>query len=166
MLIHDLYPAIYSIHWRGKVVRMTALVFTGDVEDKLQSLQWITWLSPWRTFRFCVLQSPLLTQFYNFTWRRHPMEAFSASLAFCAGNSSITGEFPSQRPVTRSCDGFFDLRLSKRLNKQSKRRWFETSSRSIWPHCNAIIKSDTTAVMRKCIAYHIYGLNPTLCSRW
>ena len=30
------------------------------------------------------------------------METFSASLAFCAGNSPVTGEFPSQRPVTRN----------------------------------------------------------------
>ena len=42
------------IHWNGKVVRMTALVFTGDVEDKLQRLQWIPRLSLWRPFRFCV----------------------------------------------------------------------------------------------------------------
>ena len=32
----------------------------------------------------------------------HQMETFSASLAFCAGNSSVTGEFPTQRPVTRA----------------------------------------------------------------
>ena len=43
-----------------------------------------------------------------------------------AGNSPVTGEFPSQRPVTRSFDIFFDLRLNKRLNKQSRRQWFET----------------------------------------
>ena len=47
------------------------------------------------------------------------MEIFAALLAICAGNSSITGEFPSQRPETRSFDVFFDLRLNKRLNKQS-----------------------------------------------
>ena len=29
----------------------------------------------------------------------------------CAGNSPVTGEFPAQRPVTRSFDVFFDLRL-------------------------------------------------------
>ena len=34
-------------------------------------------------------------------WWRHQMEAFSALLALCAGNSPVTGEFPSQRPVTR-----------------------------------------------------------------
>ena len=43
---------------------------------------------------------------------------FSALLAFCAGNSPVTGEFPTQRPVTRSFDVFFDLRLNKRLSKQ------------------------------------------------
>ena len=37
------------------------------------------------------------------------METFSALLALCAGNSSVTGEFPSQRPMTRSFDVFFDL---------------------------------------------------------
>ena len=30
-----------------------------------------------------------------------------------------TGVFPAQRPVTRGLDVFFDLRLNKRLNKQS-----------------------------------------------
>ena len=69
-------------------------------------------------------------------WWRHQMETFSALLALCAGNSSVTGEFPSQRPVTRGFHVFFDLRLNKRLSKQSRRRWFETPSRSLWRHCN------------------------------
>ena len=38
------------------------------------------------------------------------MEAFSALLAICAGNSPVPGEFPTQRPVTRSFDVYFDLR--------------------------------------------------------
>ena len=42
------------------------------------------------------------------TWWRHQMETFSALLAICAGNSPVTGEFPSQRPVTRSFDVFFE----------------------------------------------------------
>ena len=42
------------------------------------------------------------------------MESFSVLLAICAGNSPVTGEFPAQRPVTRSFDVFFDLRLNKR----------------------------------------------------
>ena len=39
-------------------------------------------------------------------------------LAILAGKSPVTGEFPAQRPVTRSFDVFFDLRLNKRLSKQ------------------------------------------------
>ena len=39
------------------------------------------------------------------------METFSALLAICAGNSPVLGEFPAQRPVTRSFDVFFDLHL-------------------------------------------------------
>ena len=72
----------------------------------------------------------------SWTWWRHQMETFSAILTLCAGNSPVTGEFPSQRPVTRSFGVFFVLRLNKRLSKQSKRRWFETPSGSSWCHCN------------------------------
>ena len=64
------------------------------------------------------------------------METFSALLALCVGNSPVPGEFPSQRPVTRSFDVFFDLQLNERLNKHSRRQWFETLSRSLWRHCN------------------------------
>ena len=41
------------------------------------------------------------------------MEKISALLAICAGNSPVPGEFPAQRPLTRSFDVFFDLRLNK-----------------------------------------------------
>ena len=68
------------------------------------------------------------------------METFSALLALCAVNSRASGEFPSQRPVTRSFDVFFDLRLNKRLSKQSWGRWFETPlSCSFWRHCYVLI---------------------------
>ena len=36
------------------------------------------------------------------------METLSALLAFFEGNSPVTGESPSQRPVTRSFDVLFD----------------------------------------------------------
>ena len=61
------------------------------------------------------------------------MEVFSALLAFCEANSAVTGEFPSQRPVSLSFDVFFDLRLNKRLSKQSLGWWLETLSQSVWP---------------------------------
>ena len=71
-----------------------------------------------------------------YPWWRHQMETFSALLAICAGNSPVADEFPSQRPVTRSFGVFFDLRLNKRLSKQSWGWWFETLSLTLWRHCN------------------------------
>ena len=72
------------------------------------------------------------------SWWRHQMEIFSASLAICAGNSPVPGEFPAQRPVTRSFGVFFDLRPNKRLSKQQWGWWFETPMRSLWRHCNVL----------------------------
>ena len=72
------------------------------------------------------------------TWWRHRMDIFSALLALCEGNPPVTGGFPSQRPVTRSFDIFFDLHLNKRLSKQSRRWWLETPSCSLWCHCNEV----------------------------
>ena len=66
------------------------------------------------------------------TWGRHQMETFSVLLAICAGNSPVPGEFPTQIPVTRSFDVFFDLRLNKWLSKQSWGWWFETLPRPLW----------------------------------
>ena len=70
------------------------------------------------------------------TWWRHQMETFSALLAICAGNSPVPGEFPTQRPVTRSFDAYFDLRPNKRLRKQSWGWWFETLSPPLRRHRN------------------------------
>ena len=67
----------------------------------------------------------------NIVWWHHQMETFSVFLALCEGNSPVTGEFPSQRPVMRSFKVFSDLRLNKRLSKQPRGWWFETPSRSL-----------------------------------
>ena len=72
------------------------------------------------------------------TWWRHQMETFSALLAICVGNSLVTGEFPTQWPVTWSFDVFLDLCLNKRLSKQSGGWWFEMPSCSLWRHCNVL----------------------------
>ena len=72
----------------------------------------------------------------------------------CAGNSPVTGVFPSQRPVTRSFNVFFDLRLNKRLSKQSWGWWFETPSRPSWRHCN-----ETNLVAGRRIRVHRSLLN-------
>ena len=74
----------------------------------------------------------------NFAWWRHQMERFSALVAIYAGNSPVPCEFPAQRPVTRSFDVFFDLRLNKRLSKQSWGWWFETLSHPLWRRRNGL----------------------------
>ena len=68
-------------------------------------------------------------------WWRHQMETLSPLLAFCAGNLPITGEFLSQRPVTRSSDVFFDLRLNKGLSKQ----WWGWDSRRHRAHYDVTV---------------------------
>ena len=83
-----------------------------------------------------ISQALLLSFRHSNAWWRHQLETFSVLLAICAGNSPGTGEFLSQRPVARGFGVFFDLRFNKRLSKQSRRRWLETPSRSLWRHCN------------------------------
>ena len=63
-----------------------------------------------------------------FSWWRHHFRV----------TDPLWGEFTGHRPVTRSFDVFFDLRLNKRLSKQSWSWWFETPSRSLWRHCNVV----------------------------
>ena len=72
----------------------------------------------------------------RWTWWRHQMETFSALQAICKGTSPVPGEFPAQRPVTRSFNVLFDLRLNKRFSKQSICWWFETLPYPLWRHCN------------------------------
>ena len=53
-----------------------------------------------------------------------------------SGEFTGPGELLAQRPMTRSFDVSFDLRLNKRLSKQSWGWWFETQSRPLWRQCN------------------------------
>ena len=87
---------------------------------------------------FDVAAGQTSARWYISTWWRHQVETFSALLAICAGNSPVHGEFPTQRPVTRSFDFFFDIRPNKRLSKQSWGWWFETLLRSLWRQCNGV----------------------------
>ena len=111
-------------------------------EHRLQSRKYIWKYRP-QIARFCS-SLDVLTMITNvgyahlrfISWWLHQMGLFSALPTLCEGNPPVTGGFPSQRPVTRSFDVFFDLHLNKRLSKQSRRRWFETPSHTLWRHCN------------------------------
>ena len=95
-------------------------------------------------------QSSVFSDQHSKSWWRHQMETFSALLAICAGNSPVSGEFPAQRPVTRSFDVFFDVRLIKRLSKHSRGWWFGTLSHPLWRHRNDWGRStDTSTVITK-----------------
>ena len=59
--------------------------------------------------------------------------------SICEGNLPVTYGSPSQGLFTRRFDIFFDLRLNKRLSKQSRRRSFVTSSHTSWRHYYAVL---------------------------
>ena len=94
------------------------------------------------------------------------MTSFSALLTLCAGNLPVKVEFPSQRPVARSFDVFFDLCLNKQLNKQSRHRWFETQLRSLWRHCNFYLQALLARVRCKSARKSSMRIHSSVNSRW
>ena len=88
--LHQIKLALFSTFYYSLYVKIYLKIFTYHTKSK------IAW-----------------------TWWRHQMETCSALLAIYAENSLVPGEFPAQRPLARSFDAFFDLRLNKRLSKQS-----------------------------------------------
>ena len=74
----------------------------------------------------------------------------------CQGNLLVTSGSPSQRPVTRNFDVFFDLHLNKQLSKQSRHWRVKMPSCSLWCHCNAnkhqaIIHQTADPITFKCM---------------
>ena len=55
-----------------------------------------------KSTRLLLYSSPAVSAGHVVPWRRHQLETFNALLAIGSGNSLVTGEFPTQRPVTRS----------------------------------------------------------------
>ena len=86
---------------------------------------------------------------------------FSELLAFFAVHTPVTGEFPSQRPVTQNFDIFFDLRPNKRLRKEPWGQWFGAPSRSLWRYC---YKNWSTEMNPKWSSYMIWA--PNFQSLW
>ena len=99
-------------------------------------LLWIdTYMIPMKTANEYIIWTIYNTDI-SFLWWRHQMKTFSTLLALCAGNSPVTGEFPSQKPVTRSFMFSLICRPPERLSKQLWSWWFETTSCPLWRHCN------------------------------
>ena len=70
-------------------------------------------------------------------------------------------EFPTQRPVARSFDVIFDLRLNKRLSKQPWGWWLETPSWSLWRQCDVGIASFCKVLARADLLAFLYS---SICS--
>ena len=95
------------------------------------------------TTSFTSLQADLWNRYSN-TWML--LWSVSPRIMMTSSNGNIfrvigqlCGEFTGDRWIprteARSFDVFFDLRLNKRLSKQSWGWWFETPSRPQWRHC-------------------------------
>ena len=109
------------------------------VTERIKDTGYHTTVFPWS--RWHQMKSQRMRRSVKcLSWWRHQIETFSVLLAIRAANSPASGEFPTQRLVTRSFDVFFDLCLNKRLRKQSWGWWFETISCPLWRHCNGGIK--------------------------
>ena len=128
-------PATRKMFPFDDVIMFRGLMKTNENPIK----QWKLWRKIFDIFQETPLDYHKLYRYWvhgKDSWWRHQMETFSALLTIYAGNSPVSGEFPTQRPVTRNFDVFFDLRLNKRLSKQSWGWWFEMPSWSLWRHGN------------------------------
>ena len=106
----------YSLPW-------LLMIFPGDIFQlfietvKLAFYSSVDWGYPNASNYWYVSIS--LGNFLARTSRRHQMETFPRFWPFVRGNSPVPGESPTQRPVTRMCDVYFDLSPNNRLSKQS-----------------------------------------------
>ena len=111
-------------------------------------------LCVWACLCACMLMAMLAVFVY---WLEIMMTSSNGSICRVTGHlwGEFTGpgEFPTQRPVTRSFDVFFDLRLNKRLSKQSWGRWFETLSRPfpLWRYRNVVSPLATAVGGKMCL---------------
>ena len=122
-------------YWQAKLMQLSA-------ETCKWSRLFVRGLSNVRFDRLASIWIPRILV-ANMSWGN-----ISALLAICAGNSPVPGEFPTQRPVTRIFNVYFDLRPNKRLSKQSWGWWFETQSHPLWRHRNDIETLSTVLAPR------------------
>ena len=135
------------------ISKWTILQWMNSIDRKGPSARVVPWLFPLKYICIiyilikmcCCRPTPITMQLYvNTKMKIGPMMTSSNGNIFRV-TGHLCGEFPAQRPVTRSFDIFLDLRLNKRLSKQSWGWWFETLSHPLWPHCNALYKRTETS---------------------
>ena len=98
------------------------------------NFQWVLELTS-RRFRKSIFRNPSIPLLPQHIMTSSNGNIFRVTGHLC-GEFTGPGEFPAQRPVTRSFNVFFDLRPNKRLSKQSWGWWFEILPCPLWCHCN------------------------------
>ena len=105
----------------------------------LASLRIVKFFILWRIWHRMLSLHTSFSQESSFSQLKqlHNMMTSSNGNIFCV-TGPLCGEFtddrwiPAHRPVTRKFDVSFNLRLNKRLRKQSSGWWFETPSCPLW----------------------------------
>ena len=93
------------------------------------------------SIRYCLSVKQIIELLSKFGSFRSMMTSSNGNIFHVTGH--LCGEFTGHRWIPRTKDSdaelwcFFDLRLNKRLSKQSRCWWFETPSCPIWRHRNA-----------------------------
>ena len=128
----------------------TIKLFMDKIIARLERYSYITW-NIWFKVKQCsnftigtfklVKRQPAFQTDQHISERPHDMMTSSNGNIFrvtghLCGEFTGPSEFPTQRPVTRRFDVFFDPRLNKQLSKQSWGWWFEALSRPSWRHRN------------------------------
>ena len=130
--------------------------------NKLNTVSFLDWFSiytrltiHWWTiciFILLIKNTEVTIKIYitGLVWGYRPLVALIKGLCIMTSSNGnifrvtghLCGKFtgsrwiPTQRPVTRIFDVYFDLRPNKRLSKQSWGWWFETVSPPLWRHRN------------------------------
>ena len=90
-----------SLHWYNK--DMSLCMYSRHVSNLKKYKAWFANSAAWGSV-YSGNKSIMFTKIWMpQSWWRHQIEIFSKLLALCEGNSPVTGEFPSQRPVTLWC---------------------------------------------------------------
>ena len=120
----------FGLHWWPRTVRCQAICRHREGQVRVSKTLIIDifhrQLMTFNTFSLIgiiILVVFVVRPSFSFMMTSSNGNIFSALLILCAGNQPVTGEFISQRPVTRSFDVFFGLRLNKRSSKPSNRQW-------------------------------------------
>ena len=98
---------------------------------------------PWKKTSWQLLTQRQIAPRRLLSWQFHMMTSSNGNIFRVTGHlcREFTGDrwiSRTQRPLTRSFDVFFYLRLNKRFSKQSWGWWFEMLPHPLWHHSNDI----------------------------